>query len=155
MVKAMILTRHFFRIKHLDVYSTVTQMNSQGMTMLVETADQYLDIFQRLKDELTSRKLPPGYFDLDQMNGQNSVDIDLESVRSSLSQEENEFAYPEEDSDQEGEVGVVAYYTDTDIVTTEDRKDAHDSTNTANYTIERSQPSDDAEHTRIRSLPLD
>ena len=151
----MILTRHFFRIKHLDVYSTVTQMNSQGMTMLVETADQYLDIFQRLKDELTSREMPPGYFDLDQMNRRHSVDIDLDSGRSSLSQGENEFIYPEEDSDQEGEVGVVAYYTDTDIVTTEDRKDAHDSTNTANDTIEYRSQQRDTEHTRIRSLPLD
>lgn len=119
--------------------------------MLVETADQYLDIFQRLKDEVSSREMPPGYYDLDQMNGRHSVDIDLDSGRSSLSQEENEFIY-REDSDQEGDVGVVAYYTD--IAANEDRKDVHDSTNTANYTVQnRSQRQPEGK--RIRSLALD
>ena len=31
--------------------------------MMVETKDQYLDIFQGLKDELTAKE-PPGYYDI-------------------------------------------------------------------------------------------
>ena len=112
-------------------------MNSQGMTMLVETADQYFDIFQKLKEEVTTSELRPGYYDL------TTDDINL--------QEEDEFHYPV-DSDQEGESEVVSYFTD--IATPEDRKDAHDSTNTADYTIEYRSQQRDAEHTRIRSLPL-
>ena len=52
------------RITHLDVYSTVTKMNSQGMMMMVETPEQYLDIFQGLKDVLTIRDLSIDYIDL-------------------------------------------------------------------------------------------
>ena len=53
------------------MYSTVTKMNSQGMSMLVETPEQYLDIFQCLKDEVTTREVR-GYIDLDL--GQSSID---------------------------------------------------------------------------------
>ena len=140
---------HFFRKSLLDVYSTVTKMNSQGMSMLVETPEQYLDIFQCLKDEICTNKLPPGYYDLDLIKRRYAGYSDHDSGRPSL--EEDEFIYPEE-SDRE-EVEVVAYYTN--IVTTEERKDAHDSTkkgDTANYTIEnRIQPKEQ----RIRTLPLD
>ena len=54
----------FFSIKQLDVYSTVTKMNSQAGMMMVETSEQYLDIFQCLKDEVTTREAH-GYIDLD------------------------------------------------------------------------------------------
>ena len=47
---------------NLDVFSTVSKMNSQGM-MMVETREQYMEIFQSLKDEVTCRE-PPGYIDL-------------------------------------------------------------------------------------------
>ena len=53
------------------MYSTVTKMNSQTGTMMVETPEQYLDIFQCLKDEVTTREVR-GYIDLDM--GQSSND---------------------------------------------------------------------------------
>ena len=40
------------------------KMNSQAGTMMVETPEQYLDIFQCLKDEVTTREVR-GYIDLD------------------------------------------------------------------------------------------
>ena len=140
-------TYHFFRKNHLDVYSTVTKMNSQGMSMLVETPEQYLDIFQCLKDEVCTNKLPPGYYDLDLIKRRYAGYSDLDSGRPSL--DEDEFIYPEE-SDRE-EVEVVAYYTN--IVTTEERKDfSKKKGGTANFTIEnRIQPKEQ----RIRTLPLD
>ena len=46
-------------------------MNSQAGMMIVETPEQYLDIFQCLKDEVTTREVR-GYIDLDM--GQSSVD---------------------------------------------------------------------------------
>ena len=62
----MILTKLFFSIKCFDVCSTVTKMNSQAGTMMVETPEQYLDIFQCLKDEVTTREVRwSGYIDLD------------------------------------------------------------------------------------------
>ena len=54
------------------MYSTVTKMNSQAGTMMVETPEQYLDIFQCLKDEVTTREVR-GYIDLD-MGKYNSID---------------------------------------------------------------------------------
>ena len=47
---------------NLDVYSTVMEMRSQRMKM-VETPQQYLDIFKCLRDEVTSREVD-GYYDL-------------------------------------------------------------------------------------------
>ena len=94
-------------------------MISQGMTMLVETADQYFDIFRNLKEEVTTRELRPGYYDL---------------ITDDINLQEDEFNYPV-DLDQEEEVEVVGYYTD--IVTVEDRNYAHDSTeNTSNSTLD-------------------
>ena len=121
------------------------------MSMLVETADQYLDIFQNLKDEVTTKKLPPGYYDLDPIRRRYDGDIDLDSERPSLSEQEDEFIYPE-DYDEEEEVEVVAYYTD--IVTPEDEKDAHDSTkdDISNSSMENKSQQEDAKHL---SLPLD
>ena len=115
--------------------------------MLVETPEQYLDIFQCLKDEVCTNKLPPGYYDLDLIKRRYAGYSDLDSGRPSL--EEDEFIYPEE-SDRE-EVEVVAYYTN--IVTTEERKDfSKKKGGTANFTIEnRIQPKEQ----RIRTLPLD
>ena len=52
--------------------------------MIVETAEQYLDIFQGLKDELTTRETP-GYIDL------NPVKYSYDSSR------DDEFVYPEEE----------------------------------------------------------
>ena len=46
------------------MYSTVMKMNSQAGTMMVKTPEQYLDIFQCLKDEVTTREVR-GYIDLD------------------------------------------------------------------------------------------
>ena len=40
------------------------KMNSQAGTMMIETPEQYLDIFQCLKDEVTTREVR-GYIDLD------------------------------------------------------------------------------------------
>ena len=48
-------------------------MNSQAGTMMVETPEQYLDIFQCLKDEVTTREVRwSGYIDLDL--GKSSID---------------------------------------------------------------------------------
>ena len=51
---------------HLDVYDTVIKMNSQGV--MIETPEQYLDIFKSLRDEVTTTELPQGYYDLSPRN---------------------------------------------------------------------------------------
>ena len=48
------------------------KMNSQAGMMMVETPEQYLDIFQCLKDEVTTREVR-GYIDLDDL-GKSSID---------------------------------------------------------------------------------
>ena len=60
-------------------------MNSQGGMMMVETAEQYLDIFQGLKDELTIRDLSLDYIDL------SPARLSHDSGR------DDEFIYPEEE----------------------------------------------------------
>ena len=69
------------------MYSTVTKMHSQGDMMLVETAEQYLDIFQGLKDELTMKDLSLDYIDLSPEPGRLSYDDG----------KDDEFIYPEEE----------------------------------------------------------
>ena len=63
---------------------------------MVETAEQYLDIFQGLKDELTIRDLSLDYIDLSPGSGRLSYD----------SGKDDEFIYPEEeDNYYSGEEG--------------------------------------------------
>ena len=52
-------------MKHLDVYDTVVKMKYQGV--LVQTPEQYFDIFKCLRDEVTTRK-EQGYYDLSARN---------------------------------------------------------------------------------------
>ena len=56
----------FSRVTHLDVCDTVIKMNSQGV--MIETPEQYLDIFKCLRDEVTTMELPQGYYDLSPRN---------------------------------------------------------------------------------------
>ena len=52
-------------MEHLDVYDTVVKMKYQGV--LVQTPEQYLDIFKCLRDEVTTIK-EQGYYDLSARN---------------------------------------------------------------------------------------
>ena len=61
---------------HLDVFDTVMTMKNQGL--MVQTPEQYLDIFKCLRDVLT--RVETGYYDLDQMKNSSDRDDEEEDV---------------------------------------------------------------------------
>ena len=108
----MLLAKHFFRIRSLDVYSTVTNMNSQSGMMMVETCEQYLDIFQCLKDEVTTREVR-GYIDLEvqySTDSEGDDDIIYNDGQNEYNYDTRGDAYYDKRGDYNYEQGASYYY---------------------------------------------